>query len=120
LPILWVVLTAWIGWRWFRSIFGVIEVARAPRGAERRHVRRAVIGYTASSVFLTVFAVLLWTAALARQPSADLNGFLAAALMCSLAIGIIVKFMSAAEGVDDRHDGGSDHDDDQRREDAEQ
>jgi hypothetical protein len=113
-------LTAWAAWRWFRFVVGIGETFVMPQGAERRLLRQRWVGFGALSVFLTVVAILLWASELGRQPGAAFIGFLAAAVMCSLVVAIIVKFMSSAEGVRDRDDGGTDDDHDQSREDAEQ
>ncbi|MEX2394597.1 MAG: hypothetical protein WD826_08975 [Actinomycetota bacterium] len=115
-----IALTAWVAWRWFRFVVGFGETALMPRSPERRRLRQAWITSAAATVFLTVAAVLVWASELGRQPGTALIGFLAAVLMCTLTVAIIVKFTSAAEHTDDRDDGGTDHNDDQRREDAEQ
>ena len=94
-------LTAWVAWRWLRFVVGTIETVFMPGGAERRRIRQRWISFGAISVLLTVAAILLWGSELGRQPGAAFVGFLAAAVMCALAVGIIAKFMSAAEGVDE-------------------
>jgi hypothetical protein len=125
LRLLAIALTVWVATRWLRFVVGLGETFFMPPAPERRRLRQAWIGSGAVTVVLTVVTVLLWASELGRQPGAAFIGFLAAAVICSLAISIIVRFMasaeeSAPEGVDDGDDGGSDHHDDQRREDAEE
>jgi hypothetical protein len=124
LRILALALTVWVATRWLRFLVGVGETFVMTPAPERRRLRQAWIGSGAATVVLTVVAVLMWASELGRQPGASFIGFLAAAVICSLAVSIIVRFMASAEEspterVDDGDDGRADHDDDQRGEDAE-
>ena len=89
-------LTAWVAWRWLGFGIGLVRVRRF-EGPVRREARRTVIARGAWNVFLSVGAIYLWAAVGREQPSEVFVGFLAAALMCSLAIGIVAGFMQPEE-----------------------
>jgi hypothetical protein len=89
-------LTAWIAWRWLGFFVGLVRV-RHFEGPVRREARRTVIGRGAWNVFLSVAAIYLWAAIRHEQPGEVFVGFLAAMLMCSLAVGIAVGFMQPQE-----------------------
>jgi hypothetical protein len=76
--------------------FGVVRV-RKFEGPARREARRTVIGRGAWNVFFSVALVYLWASIYDRQPGETFVGFLAAAMMCSLAIGIASGFMQPEE-----------------------
>ena len=63
----------------------------------RREARRTVIARGALNVFFSVVVLYLWAVALDRQPGETFVGFLAAAMMCSLAIGVASWFMQPEE-----------------------
>jgi hypothetical protein len=85
-------LTVWIAWRWLGFFVGLVRVGRFD-GPVRREARRTVIARGAWNVFLSVAVVYLWAVAAHEQPGDAFVGFLAAVLMCSLAVGIVVGFM---------------------------
>jgi hypothetical protein len=85
-------LTAWIAWRWLGFVIGFVRVRRF-EGPVRREARRTVIARGAWNVFLSVAAIYLWAAIGGEQPSEVFVGFLAAALMCSLVVGVVAGFM---------------------------
>ena len=86
-------LSAWVAWRWLGFFVGLGRLRRFERGPVRREARRTVIARGALNVFFSVVAVYLWAVELDRQPDAVFVGFLAAAMMCSLAIGVAAGFM---------------------------
>lgn len=90
------VLTAWIVWRWIGFGVGLGRVRRFD-GPVRREARRTVIARGAWNIFFSVAVTYLWAGVNDAQPSDVFVGFLAAALMCSLAIGIIAWFMQPEE-----------------------
>ena len=96
LRILALLLSVWVGWRWIGFLLGITRVRRF-EGVVRREARRTVVTRGALNVFLTVGALYLWAIALHRQPSNEFVGFLAAAMMISLAIGIANAFMQPEE-----------------------
>ena len=85
-------LTAWIAWRWLGFFVGLVRVRRFD-GPVRREARRTVIARGAWNVFLSVAVIYLWAAVSEIQPGEAFVGFLAATLMCSLAVGIVAWFM---------------------------
>jgi hypothetical protein len=85
-------LTAWVAWRWIGFLVGLVRVQRF-EGPVRREARRTVIARGAWNVFGSVALIYLWAAIGRAQPSDVFVGFLAAVLMCSLAVGIAVGFM---------------------------
>jgi hypothetical protein len=89
-------LTAWIAWRWFGFLLGITRIRRF-EGPVRREARRTVIGRGAWNVFLSVALLYVWAAVTGSQPGTSFVGFLAAAMMCSLAIGVIAGFMQPEE-----------------------
>lgn len=56
-----------------------------------------MIARGAWNVFSSVAVVYLWAAIYELQPGTELVGFMAAAMMCSLAIGIVAGFMQPEE-----------------------
>lgn len=89
-------LTAWVTWRWLGFFVGLVRVFRF-EGAVRKEARRTVIGRGAFNVFFSVAAIYLWAAIANEQPSDVFVGFLAAALMCSLVVGVVAGFMQPQE-----------------------
>ena len=89
-------LSAWIVWRWLGFLIGLLRVRRF-EAQVRAEARRTVIARGAWNVFFTVALVYVWAAVYDRQPGAAFVGFLAAAMMCSLAIGIASGFMQPEE-----------------------
>jgi RsiW-degrading membrane proteinase PrsW (M82 family) len=85
-------LTAWTAWRWLGFFLGLVRL-RKFEGQARREARRTVIGRGAWNVFFSVALVYLWASIYDQQPGETFVGFLAAMMMCSLAIGIIAGFM---------------------------
>jgi hypothetical protein len=90
------VLTVWIAWRWLGFFVGIARV-RGFEGPPRREARRTVIARGAWNVFFSVIAVYLWALVTREQPGETFVGFMAAAMMCSLAIGIACGFMQPEE-----------------------
>jgi hypothetical protein len=91
------VLTAWIAWRWLGFVVGFVRLRRFVKGPVRREARRTVIVRGALNVFLSVAALYLWASVLERQPGDTFVGFLAATMMCSLAIGVAAWLMQPEE-----------------------
>jgi len=89
-------LSVWVGWRWVGFLLGMTRVRRF-EGVVRREARRTVVTRGALNVFLSVLALYLWAAALHRQPGNVFVGFLAAAMMVSLAIWVANAFMQPEE-----------------------
>lgn len=89
-------LSAWVAWRWLGFLIGLFRVRRF-EGPTRREARRTVIARGAWNVFFSVALVYLWGSIYDRQPGADFVGFMAAAMMCSLAIAVAVGFMQPEE-----------------------
>lgn len=89
-------LTAWVAWRWLGFVLGFVR-ARRFEGDVRREARRTVIARGAFNVFFSVVAVYLWADALDLQPGETFVGFLAAAMMCSLAAGVSAGLMQPRE-----------------------
>lgn len=87
-----VVLTAWTAWRWIGFFVGLLRI-RTFRRPLRREARRTVINRGAINIFVSVAALYLWAFALRLQLTNVFVGFLAAAMMCSLAVGIASAFM---------------------------
>lgn len=85
-------LSAWTAARWFGFVLGLGRV-RAFDGPARREARRTVVNRGAINVFLSVTVVYLWALALELQLTEVFVGFLAAATMCSLAVGVASAFM---------------------------
>ncbi len=56
-----------------------------------------MIGRGAFNVALSVVTFYVWAAATGRQPGESFVGFMAAATMCSIAVGIVAGFMQPAE-----------------------
>jgi hypothetical protein len=90
------VLSAWTALRWLGFLLGLTRVPLFA-GPQRREARRTVINRGAINVFLSVLAVYLWAIALGLQLTEVFVGFLAAATMCSLAVGIASTFMQPEE-----------------------
>ena len=90
-------MSAWVAWRWLGFFLGLYRLRSFERGPVRGEARRTVIGRGAVNVFLTVIAVYLWASVRGMQPSEVFVGFLAAAMMCSLAIAIVAGFMQPSE-----------------------
>jgi hypothetical protein len=88
--------SVWIGWRWLGFLLGLVRI-REFDGRVRREARRTVIARGAFNVFFSVAALYLWAAILGEQPGEAFVGFMAAAMMCSLAIGIAAGFMQPEE-----------------------
>jgi hypothetical protein len=89
-------LSAWVAWRWLGFFAGVWRVRRFS-GPDRREARRTVVARGAFNVFWSVGVIYLWAGAVGSQPGEALVGFFAAAMMCSLAIGIVAGFMQPQE-----------------------
>jgi hypothetical protein len=89
-------LSAWVAWRWLGFFMGLLRL-RSFEGPVRGEARRTVIGRGAVNVFMTVVAFYLWASVRGVQPSEAFVGFLAAAMMCSLAIAIVAGFMQPSE-----------------------
>lgn len=89
-------LSAWIAWRWLGFVLGLVRV-RDFQQPVRREARRTVIARGAWNVFFSVTVVYLWASIYDRQPSTELVGFMAAAMMCSLAAGVVAGFMQPEE-----------------------
>jgi hypothetical protein len=85
-------LGVWVAWRWVGFFVGFVRVRRY-EGPVRREARRAVVARGGWNVFFSVVVVYLWAAALRLQPGETLVGFLAAMMMCSLAIATAAWFM---------------------------
>ncbi len=90
-------LSAWIAWRWIGFLLGLARLRSFEKGPVRREARRTVVARGAINVFLSVAVLYLWAAILRMQPSDVFVGFLAAAMMCSLAIGVASAFMQPQE-----------------------
>ena len=90
-------LSVWVGWRWVGFLLGAARLPSFPKGPVRREARRTVVARGAINVFLTVAVVYLWASIERVQPSDVFVGFLAAAMMCSLAIGVASAFMQPQE-----------------------
>jgi hypothetical protein len=91
------IASIWIGWRWLGFLFGIARVRGFEKGPARREARRSVIARGAINVFLSVAVLYLWAEVAKLQPNDVFVGFLAAAMMCSLAIGVATAFMQPAE-----------------------
>jgi hypothetical protein len=89
-------LSIWIGWRWIGFLLGIVRVRRF-EGPLRREARRNVVTRGALNVFLSVGVLYLWSVLLHREPGTEFVGFLAAAMMISLAIGVANAFMQPEE-----------------------
>jgi hypothetical protein len=90
-------LGAWVAWRWLGFVVGFVRLRAFDDPAIRAEARRTVIARGAYNVFISVVAFYLWASGTQRQPGEALVGFLAAATMCSLAIGISAGFMQPQE-----------------------
>lgn len=90
-------LSAWTAWRWLGFVLGLLRLRRFTDRVVRAEARRTVISRGAYNVFFSVVAVYLWASALEVQPGETFVGFLAAAMMCSLAVGIVAFFMQPQE-----------------------
>ena len=90
-------LSAWIGWRWVGFVVGAVRIRSFEKGPVRREARRSVVARGAINVFLSVALLYVWAAIEHVQPSNVFVGFLAAAMMCSLAIGVASAFMQPQE-----------------------
>lgn len=86
----------WVAWRWIGFVVGVPRVREFDGGA-RREARRTVISRGALNVFGSIVVVYLWAFALELQLAEAFVGFLAAAMMISLSIGIAAAFMQPEE-----------------------
>lgn len=90
-------MSAWVAWRWLGFVAGLWRLRRFDDRAVRAEARRTVIGRGAYNVFFSVVVVYLWASVMNIQPGETFVGFLAAAMMCSLAIAIISFFMQPQE-----------------------
>jgi hypothetical protein len=90
-------LSAWVAWRWLGFFVGLLRLRGFERGPVRREARRTVIARGALNVFFSVAVLYVWFVELDRQPGEVFVGFLAAAMMCSLAIGVAAGFMQPEE-----------------------
>jgi hypothetical protein len=90
------VLSIWTAARWMGFAFGIVRL-RWFDGPVRREARRTVINRGAINVFMSVAALFLWAEGLQLRMSQSFVGFLAAAMMCSLAIGVAAAFMQPEE-----------------------
>jgi hypothetical protein len=88
-----VIISAWIAWRWLGFVVGLARIRRFEKGPSRREARRTVINRGALNVFVSVAAGYLWAVVLKVDFTEVFVGFLAALMMCSLAIGIASAFM---------------------------
>jgi hypothetical protein len=138
--------SVWVAWRWVGFVVGLGRLGRF-RGRVKREARRTVLNRGALNVFFSIATVYLWAFALDLQLGETFVGFLAAMMMCSLAVGVALAFMQprnrtpetlevcrvltrreaspasgdsavSAEGLEDRNNRRTDDDDEQRREDA--
>jgi hypothetical protein len=89
-------LSAWIAWRWLGFVVGLLRIRRF-KGPVRREARRTVVGRGAWNVLFTVVVIYVWAAISREQPGDVFVGFLAAAMMCALAVAAIAGFMQPAE-----------------------
>ncbi len=85
-------LSAWVAWRWLGFFVGLFRLRRF-QGPVRREARRTVIARGALNVFFSVVIVYLWSVEISVQPGETFVGFLAATMMCSLAVGVAAAFM---------------------------
>jgi hypothetical protein len=92
-----IVVSAWIAWRWLGFFVGLLRVRRFEKGPLRREARRTVINRGAINVFFSVAAVYLWAVVYKVDFTEVFVGFLAALMMCSLAVGIASAFMQPEE-----------------------
>jgi hypothetical protein len=90
------ILSVWTAVRWLGFTLGILRLARF-EGIVRREARRTVINRGAINVFLSVASLLLWAEALQLRMAPTFVGFLAAAMMCSLAVGVAAAFMQPEE-----------------------
>jgi hypothetical protein len=91
------VVAAWVAWRWLGFFVGLVRIRRFEKGPLRREARRTVINRGAFNVFFSVAAGYLWAAVYRIDFTEVFVGFLAATMMCSLAIGIAAAFMQPEE-----------------------
>ena len=96
LRIIAILASVWVGWRWIGFLLGITRIWKF-HGPVRREARRSVVARGAINVFLSVALLYLWAAIERLQPSDVFVGFLAAAMMCSLAIGVASAFMQPQE-----------------------
>lgn len=96
MPVVVALLSGWVAWRWIGFLVGLSRVRRFDLPV-RSEARRTVIARGAYNVFFSVIAVYLWASVADVQPGEAFVGFLAAAMMCSLAIGIAAFFMQPQE-----------------------
>lgn len=89
-------LTAWATWRWIGFVAGAVRLRRF-ESPVRREASRAVVARGAWNIFLSVVVVYGWALHLELQPNDAFVGFMAAAMMCSAAIGVIAWFMQPEE-----------------------
>ena len=87
------VLTLWTAVRWLGFGLGILRLQRFKAGPTRREARRTVINRGAINVFLTVGSLFLWAESEELRMAQSFVGFLAAAMMCSLAVGVAAAFM---------------------------
>ena len=90
------ILSIWTGVRWLGFVLGVLRLKRFT-GPPRREARRTVINRGAVNVFLSVASLLLWAEANQLRMAPSFVGFLAASMMCSLAVGVAAAFMQPEE-----------------------
>lgn len=86
------VLSAWTAWRWIGFLVGLARIGRFA-GPARREARRTVVSRGALNIFFSICAIYLWAFALELQLAETFVGFLAATMMCSLAVGTVAAFM---------------------------
>lgn len=91
------VLTVWVAWRWLGFLRGFIRMFGFEPGPVRSEARREVVGRGAYNVLFTVVAVYLWADVWDAELGEAFVGFLAAAMTCSVAIGIASRFMQPQE-----------------------
>ena len=84
--------SALVAWRWLGFLVGITRI-HAFEGPERREARRTVITRGALNVFFSIATVYLWVFALGLRFAETFVGFLAATMMCSLAVGVAAAFM---------------------------
>jgi hypothetical protein len=89
-------LSAWAASRWVGFVVGAAR-ARRFEGGVRKQARRTVVAHGAVTMFVSAGAFYAWAFALDLQPAETLVGFIAAALMIALALGLANALMQPAE-----------------------
>lgn len=85
-----------MAWRWLGFFAGLTRLHKY-RGPPHREARRTVVSRGALNVFGSVIVVYTWAFALELQLAETFVGFLAATMMISLALGVVVAFMQPEE-----------------------